>query len=180
MEPLFEGESLALFLAKDHRLAAKPIVTAQDLRGEVHLTWGRDRNPALYDQLMTRVVRADYRFRDVIQVGHDRSRDLLLAVADRRGVAFGVASFDPDSGDAGIVAHRPVDPPLRMPDTVVAWRGVPRPRGEPRSPPCERSRDSSTRPAAAWIQTQGVSMHTTPILDRTGRQRFNRTRAGAP
>jgi hypothetical protein len=76
---------------------------------------------------MTRVVRADYRFRDVIQVGHDSSRDLLLAVADRRGVAFGVASFDPDSGDASIVAHRPVDPPLRMPDTVVAWRGGPSP-----------------------------------------------------
>jgi hypothetical protein len=29
MEPVFEGESLALFLAKDHRLAAKPIVTAR-------------------------------------------------------------------------------------------------------------------------------------------------------
>jgi DNA-binding transcriptional LysR family regulator len=95
----------ALFLSKDHRLAAKPIVTSHDLRGEVHLTWARSRNPALHDRLMAQVEGAGYRFRDVVQVGHESSRDLLLAVAARRGVALAVASFDPDNGDAGIVVH---------------------------------------------------------------------------
>jgi DNA-binding transcriptional LysR family regulator len=121
LEALFAGEALVLFLSNDHHLAVKEVLTAHDLRDEVHVTWTRAVDPALHDHLTALYEAAGYRFRDVVQVGDASSRDLMLAVAGGRGVGFGVPSFAADGSHLGIVSHRTVEPPLRMPDTVLAW-----------------------------------------------------------
>jgi DNA-binding transcriptional LysR family regulator len=121
MEALFVGEPLVAFVSKEHPLAAKKVLSADDLREEVHVTWARAVDPALHDHLTALYEAAGYRFRDVVEVGAASSRDLMLAVACGRGVAFGVPSFDPGGDRMGIVSRCTLEPPLLMPDTVIAW-----------------------------------------------------------
>lgn len=128
----------------------------------MHVTWTRAVNPALYDRLMALYEESGYRFRDVVQVGAQNSRDLMLAVAAGRGVAFGVPSFAADGDRLGIVSRRRVEPPLLMPDTVVAWRA---------SPPTHRHR------VVAAVREIARELHQATKLDREparlGRRRID-------
>ena len=124
MSPLFAGEHLAVYLPRDHRLAATEVLGPDDLVDEILVTFPREANPALHDHLLASFGAAGYRFRSVEEAGGLNARDLMVAVAERSGVAFW-----PSLGEGGeastIVVERALDPPLTMPDTVVAWAIAP-------------------------------------------------------
>ena len=124
-EPLFDGEPLAAFLPTDHRLAAKPVLGPADLDGEILLTGQRAANPALYDRMLALIHAAGYRFARVREMSGTSGRDLMLGVAGGLGVTLAPSSLK-DAGEAGgVVIRRSLDPPLSLPDTVVAWPAKP-------------------------------------------------------
>ena len=128
-EPLFPGESLMVLLPPNHKLVDQPVVRAEDLSGEALITYPRTVNPSLYDRVLALFDERGYRFSTIHETGGPNVRDLMLAVAAGSGVALVPASVTEVSETGGIAVRRPVEPPLAMPDTVIAW-----PRDPPRLP----------------------------------------------
>jgi DNA-binding transcriptional LysR family regulator len=125
MSPLFAGEHMAVYLPRNHRLAAREVLGPSDLADETLVTFPREANPALHDHLLTSFGEAGYRFSSVEEAGGVNTRDLMVAVAERSGVTFW-PSIGEGGGETGtIVIARELDPPLAMPDTVVAWATIP-------------------------------------------------------
>jgi DNA-binding transcriptional LysR family regulator len=119
--PLFAGEPLAAYLAPDHDLAAKQVLTPPDLLDEMLVTSARTVNPALYDRMLAALEAAGYRFGGVHEGGGMHARDLLLAVARGPGVTIVPFSLKEVSEAGSLVIRRTLDPPVLMPDVVVAW-----------------------------------------------------------
>jgi DNA-binding transcriptional LysR family regulator len=124
MRPVFSGEHMAVYLPRDHELAAKETLEPTDLLDETLLTFPRESNPALHDHLLTTFGEAGYRFRSVEEAGGLNARDLMVAVAEKSGVAVW-PRIGEGSETSTIVVARALDPPLAMPDTVVAWANLP-------------------------------------------------------
>lgn len=120
-EPLFSGEPVAAFLARDHRLAGRSTLRPADLENETLVVIPRAANPVFRDRWLVRIDEAGYRFQSVHEAGGPVARDLLLAVASGAGVAFGAFSLSDVSEVGAIVVRRALDPPVSMPDTVAAW-----------------------------------------------------------
>ena len=129
-EPLFPGEPLMILLPPDHRLVDRPIVRSDDLSDEALVTYPRVVNPVLYDRVLALFDDRGYRFSTIRETKGSNPRDLILAIASGTGVALVPASVTELSEAGGIAVRRPIDPPLRMPDTVVGW-----PVNPPRLPP---------------------------------------------
>lgn len=127
-EPLFPGEELSIFLPRDHPLAEKDALTPEDTDFETLLTYPRAVNPVLYDRYMTLLAEAGYRFRALHEMNAHDPRDVLLAIAGGLGVACGPASLPEIAEEGRSVIGLRLDPPLRLPEIVVAWRASP-PRG---------------------------------------------------
>jgi LysR family transcriptional regulator for metE and metH len=124
-EPLFAGEPLAAFLAADHPLAQRDILSPAELAEETLVSFPHELNRPLTEWLREQTERAGYRFRALHEASGSNARDWVLAVADGCGVALLPWRFT-DVADAGaLVTRRPLDPALLMPDTVVAWRADP-------------------------------------------------------
>ena len=129
-EPLFPGEPLMILLPPDHKLVDRPVVRSDDLSDETLVTFPRLVNPSLYDRVLELFDDRGYRFGTIRETDGSNPRDLMLAVASGSGVALVPASITERSETGGIAVRRPIDPPLAMPDTVVAW-----PVNPPRLPP---------------------------------------------
>jgi len=124
-EPLFPGANVKAFLPSEHPLAAKSTLTPEDLVSETRITFPRSLNPAFHDRVMSRFEELGYRFHSVHEINGNDPRDALLAVTAGLGLVLG-PSFLSELGDAGRdVVGRPLDPPVRLPGTVVAWRANP-------------------------------------------------------
>jgi DNA-binding transcriptional LysR family regulator len=124
LRPLFEGEHLAAYVPRDHALAAKEVLEPADLAGETLITFPREPNPPLHDHLLTSFGEAGYRFKSVEEAGGLNARDLMVAVAERSGVALW-PKLGEGSEMSSIVVARGLNPPLTMPETVVAWARLP-------------------------------------------------------
>ena len=122
VEPLYAGERLAVLLPPSHRLAAQQRIGVEDLREEVLICFPRPSNPPLYDRLLSLLEDAGYSFQGLREAGGSNERDLMLGVADGLGIAIVPFSLSEVSEATAIVIRRPLEPPLTMPDTVVAWR----------------------------------------------------------
>jgi hypothetical protein len=121
---LFPGDPLALSLLVHHVLAKRPRVEPAELAGRTLLTPPRSVDPRFHDWLVQLVARAGYGFADFAEHGGRDVRDLLFAVAEGRGIAIAALSLRTIAGDVGnLVTTRPLDPPLSMPDSRLAWRG---------------------------------------------------------
>lgn len=120
-EPLFAGEPLVAFVPRSHPLAERTILTPDDLRREVLVTHPRDGYPAVYDRLAQIIQGAGYSFAGLDEASSMEPRDLLLAVDGGRGVALGPASYASDGDARKLVRDGQLDPPVTMPDTVLAW-----------------------------------------------------------
>jgi hypothetical protein len=127
--PLFGGEPLVAVLALSHPLVSQPSLTPERVRREHLLRPPRSADPALHDRVGELLAEAGFEFASVRQtVGADR-RDLLFAVAQSGAIAVAPASVRSHVGDVGqLVACVALEPALRMPDTVVAWRVAAPPR----------------------------------------------------
>ena len=126
LEPLFAGEPLAAFLRPDHPLAERDVLRAADVHDQQGVIVPRVASPAFHEWLLAAFAESGYRFASTREAGGAESRDLLLAVASGLGIAFLPGSLH-DVGRAAsqIVTCLPLDPPLRMPETVIAWRANP-------------------------------------------------------
>ena len=129
-EPLFPGEPLMILLPRDHRLVDRAVVRSDDLADDALVTFPRVVNPTLYDRVLALFDNGGYRFSTIHETEGSSPRDLMLAVASGSGVALVPASITELSETGGIAVRRPIDPPLAMPDTIVAW-----PVNPPRLPP---------------------------------------------
>jgi DNA-binding transcriptional LysR family regulator len=125
VEPLFPGEPLAVLLPPDHRLATEQTLGPDDLRDEMLICFPRSSNPPLYDRLLSLLENEGYTFQGLRDAGGANERDLMLGVADGLGVAIVPFSLVEVNEAGAIVIRRALDPPLAMPDTVVAWRADP-------------------------------------------------------
>jgi DNA-binding transcriptional LysR family regulator len=124
-EPLFPGEPLAAYMATSHPLAERQVVGPDELSAVTVVDF-HGANPALWRKSKGLLADAGYRltsFRDAI--GSNDGVAALLAVAGGTEVAILPVSMLEASQAGAIVARRPLDPPVSMPDTVVAWRTNP-------------------------------------------------------
>jgi LysR substrate binding domain len=122
LEPVFPGEPLAALLPTGHRLSARRAVGLGDLRDEVLLLPPRAAHPVLHDRLMELIQDSGCRIREVRVTGGEDPRDLLLAVAEGRGVTLRQASALQGVGEfATVVTRHALEPSCSMPDTAVAW-----------------------------------------------------------
>lgn len=122
---LFPGEYLNAFVPESHELASKPVLTPGDFWCETLLTYPRSVNPAFYDDFARLLDDSGYRFARRHETNTD-PRDVFLAVASGLGVALAPASFEAMSlVVASELVSVPLDPPLKYPDTIVAWRADP-------------------------------------------------------
>ena len=127
-EPLFRGEPVHVFLPSGHALADKTVVTPDDLVGEMRISFPRTISPAYQDQFAGLLDSLGYRFAGRHEISSTDPRDALLAVAGGLGVVFGGPSLRELGDEARDLIVRPLDPPLQLPETVVAWRAS-APRG---------------------------------------------------
>jgi DNA-binding transcriptional LysR family regulator len=142
-ETLFHGEPVHVFLSSGHRLAKKAIVTPDDLSGEMRISLPRTINPEFQDRFASLLESAGYRFAGRHEISSKDPRDALFAVAGGLGVVFGAPSLR-ELGDEGKdLIVRPIDPPLQLPETVVAWRAS--------APRALRSSLSSVRDVARTV-----------------------------
>ena len=119
--PLFPGEALAVFVAQGHSLARKPALAPEDFADETLVTFPSALNPGLADWLLETLEGARYQFRERREVGGAHLRDQLLAVAAGQGVAFLPESLKEIDETGELVVRRPLEQPLWMPNTIVAW-----------------------------------------------------------
>ena len=124
--PLFHGERLVAFLPIGHPQAWAPSVAVASLVDECLLVPPPAADPLLHDALRTVIGASSAGFREVVEIGAGHPRDILLAVAEGRGVALGRASTVRAIADAEtIVSTHLIEPPHRMPDIRVAWKARP-------------------------------------------------------
>lgn len=119
-EPLFAGEPFVVFLAEEHRLTAKRVVTPTDLAGERLVTYPRETNPETYDRFIGLIEEAGYRL-ELHETNPD-IRDVMLAVAEGFGVAMGPSYVTEMIEVPDNVVWRRLDPAPEWPETIVGWR----------------------------------------------------------
>jgi DNA-binding transcriptional LysR family regulator len=124
-EPLFPGERLVAFLPTGHSLTERPVLGPAELEQEVLVVFPQSASLAAHDRWLALLERSGYRFAGIREAGGTHPRDLLLAVAERRGVILAPASLADVTGAGGLVARRELDPPVTLANTVVAWRADP-------------------------------------------------------
>jgi DNA-binding transcriptional LysR family regulator len=124
LNPLFPGELVSAIVQPEHPLAAKAVLEPADVRDETLVTPPRTGNPPLYDRLLASFAEAGYHFRGVEEAGGPSVRDLMISVAEGAGVALW-PYLGGDVELSTIAVARPLNPPLRMPDTVLAWATAP-------------------------------------------------------
>jgi DNA-binding transcriptional LysR family regulator len=121
-EPLFPGEPLAAFLWPGHPLAAKPALGPADFGEQTLVTPRPEADLAGVGWLHETLESEGYRFGDRREVGGNSPRDHLVAVAAGQGVAFLPASVEASEAAGALIIRRPLDRPVPLPNTVVAWR----------------------------------------------------------
>jgi DNA-binding transcriptional LysR family regulator len=124
-EPLLPGDPIVAFVPADSPLASKECLTPADLRGQDLVLFPRELAPALHDWLLATFGAGGYRFRGVQPSGGLEVQDMVAAVAQGLGVSLGSQPMVDAGGVGTLIAARPIDPPMRLPETVVAWHSDP-------------------------------------------------------
>jgi hypothetical protein len=105
-----------------HRLAVQPAVLAGDLGAEILLCPPRATNPAFHDALTASLAAAGHRAAGLHELGDADPRDVLLAVAEGRGIAVAGQSALQHVGHlATLLTERLLEPPVHLPQTMLAW-----------------------------------------------------------
>lgn len=124
-QPLFAGEPLVALLPLSHPLAQQRSLTPERARHERLLCPCRAADPALHDRLGELLARAGFQFAAADDALATEPRDLLFAVAQSGAVTVAPASVQRRVSELGhLAACVELEPAVRMPDTVVAWRAA--------------------------------------------------------
>jgi DNA-binding transcriptional LysR family regulator len=124
-EPLLDGDPLIAFVPVDGPLAFKERLTPADLRDHDLILFPRELAAGLHDWLLATFRAGGYSFRSVQPSGGVEVQDMVAAVAQGLGVSLGSQAMADASGVGTLFAVRPIDPPMRLPETVVAWHADP-------------------------------------------------------
>ena len=128
LELLADGDPLAAFLAREHRLAEHGVLTPAALRDESVVVLPRSLNPTGLEIWLEDLRNAGYEFAGIVEAGGVTVRDLLLTVRGSGGILLGPHWYEQDVAlDALEIAVRLLDPPVAMWETVIVWpadRGV--------------------------------------------------------
>jgi DNA-binding transcriptional LysR family regulator len=126
MQPLYAGEPVAVVLPPGHPLVARPAILPGDLAGETLLIPLRAANPAFHDVLDRALSAAGHRVSRRRETRGSHPHDVLFAVAQGQGLALGPRSIVGNAGELGaMLSCPPLDPPVHLPDTQLAWRADP-------------------------------------------------------
>jgi DNA-binding transcriptional LysR family regulator len=117
--PLFCGAERFAVIPRGHPAEEIPSVTPADVRDETLITFPRAMNPSLHDRQNDDLTAACYRFAGLHEAAGGDRRDIMVAVAEGRGVAFLPGTVLDEEVTATVVL-RPADPPVRMPAAVLA------------------------------------------------------------
>jgi hypothetical protein len=121
-EPMFLGEFMAAFFSLAHPLTRRDTIAPSDLADQTVVVCPRIADPTFHLFLGRMSANAGWRFGGLRETLGAHPRDALFAVADGVDVTLGPVSMPHTVGEMGpIVATRILDPPQRMPDTVVAY-----------------------------------------------------------
>jgi DNA-binding transcriptional LysR family regulator len=121
-EPLFRGESVTLFVAESHRLSGRDAIGPQDVRGETLIAFPRALNPGYFDRWMALLDENGFLFDGVQESTSLNPRDVMLHAARGGAVALAPESFaHQGAADVVGVVSCPLERPLTMPDTRIAW-----------------------------------------------------------
>lgn len=121
-EAVFPGEPVAAFLSVDHPLASKRVLSPDDVSGETLITVPQNTLTREFrDRYLRFISDAGYRFGSTRDAGGSSARELMLPIAAGLGIALHRASLGGSGGASGVVVSRGLDPPLTLPDTVLAW-----------------------------------------------------------
>jgi hypothetical protein len=149
-EPLFDSDPVEVFVPVSHRLAAAASISPSDLRKEVLLTRPRSADAELSDRFGAALGDAGYRFREIRETRGADVRDVMFLVVQGAGLTLSSPALLNGVGDlASLVAHRPLDPPLRMPGLVVAWRAD--------MPPASRATIDAAREVARELRASSTA-----------------------
>jgi DNA-binding transcriptional LysR family regulator len=121
-EPIWPAEELLLCLAAGHQLASKQVIRPADIRDEYLVVMPQSVNPPLLKRFLSSLESLGYRFRGLQEAGGTEVRDLILAVASGLGVTFLPGSIKESTQEHAIVSRHVLDPPVSLPDVVLAWR----------------------------------------------------------
>jgi DNA-binding transcriptional LysR family regulator len=124
-EPLLAGDQVVAFVPVDGPLAFKERLTPADLGDHDLVLFPRDLAPGLHDWLVATFRAGGYGFRGVQPSGGAEVQDMVAAIAQGLGVSLGSQAMREASGVGTLVAVRPIDPPMHLPATVVAWHADP-------------------------------------------------------
>jgi DNA-binding transcriptional LysR family regulator len=124
-EPLFAGEPLMAYLAAGHPLAEKPVLGPDDLANENLIGLPLEAATDECTSLRTQLHDLGYRFASVQEPRGLDPRDLMMDVAEGRGVLLATSSMAETTRATAVVARRPMEPTIPLPDVVVAWRTDP-------------------------------------------------------
>lgn len=131
-EPVFPGEEMVVLLPVGHALADRGVIRHGELADETLLVPPRASEPGVVEGLLSTLAADGGAPHAVRETAGTDVRDLILAVGDGLGIALSPPSFLRSIGDLGtVVTTAAVDPPLRMPETLLAWRAEPDPRLQP-------------------------------------------------
>jgi DNA-binding transcriptional LysR family regulator len=120
--PVFAGDAMAAYVPAGGHLAARRVLRPDDLREQDLVMFPRSMNPSLYEWWLATIHAAGYRFRRVHAAAGSDPQDLVTSVTAGLGVVLANSAFVETSGIGRLVAARAIDPPLWVPDQVVAWR----------------------------------------------------------
>jgi DNA-binding transcriptional LysR family regulator len=143
-EALYPREAAAAFLRADHPLTALEVLRPSDVARETLFLLPRSVQPRLYDATLASIENAGFRFGEVRESGSDDPRDLVLAAVRASGMTIAAPWFAAGDEYVGVVTQRPLDPPIPVPEIVLAWRT--------NSPPRLREAIASARTAARMVR----------------------------
>jgi hypothetical protein len=129
-QPVFGGEPLVAVLPLSHPLAHQRALTPERACRERLLCPSRAADPALHDRLGELLARAGFHFAAASDALATDARDLVFAVAQSGAVTVAPASVRRRVSEFHrLAACVALEPCVRMPDTVVAWRSAAPPGG---------------------------------------------------
>jgi hypothetical protein len=129
-QPLFGGEPLVAALPLSHPLAHQRALTPERAGRERLLCPSRAADPPLHDRLGELLARAGFHFGAASDALASDPRDLVFAVAQSGALTVAPASvWRRVSEFRRLAACVELEPCVRMPDTVVAWRAAAPPGG---------------------------------------------------
>jgi DNA-binding transcriptional LysR family regulator len=119
VQPVFPGLALAAFVSPNDPLAAKRVLTPDDLRAETLVTFPRSTNPPLFDMMLDRIEAQGYTFARLREATGPAPRDLFFEARAGAGVLISLGSLADSSELDGLLVARPLDPPVTTAETVL-------------------------------------------------------------